>query len=77
MSYDENRISDQIDGGLHERKQLFLFGVRCSACGEKIPKHEKNLQHLGTMTKSEIEDIECISCEMKYRDSADIDMFGV
>ena len=30
MSYDENRISDQIDGGLHERKQLILSGVRLS-----------------------------------------------
>ena len=77
MSYDENRISDQIDGGLHEREQLFLFGVMCSACGEKIPEHEKNIKHLARMTKSELEDVECISCEMKYRDSADIDMFGV
>jgi hypothetical protein len=23
MSYDENRISDQIDGGLHEKEQEF------------------------------------------------------
>jgi hypothetical protein len=30
MSYDENRISDQIDGGLHEREQLILSGVRLS-----------------------------------------------
>ena len=30
MSYDENRISDQIDGGLHEQEQLFLSGVRRS-----------------------------------------------
>lgn len=27
MSYDENRISDLIDGGLHEKKQLFLSRV--------------------------------------------------
>jgi len=27
MSYDENRISDQIDGGLHEQEQLFLSSV--------------------------------------------------
>ncbi len=27
MSYDENRISDQIDGGLHEQEQLFLSRV--------------------------------------------------
>jgi hypothetical protein len=48
----------------------------CSACGEKIPEHEKNIEHLSRMTKSELEDVECISCEMKYRDSADIDNFG-
>ena len=24
MSYEENRISDQIDSGLHEQEQLFL-----------------------------------------------------
>tara|TARA_R110000823_G_scaffold204098_3_gene335151 strand:- start:1090 stop:1323 length:234 start_codon:yes stop_codon:yes gene_type:complete len=30
MSYDENRISDQIDGGLHEKEQLILSGVRLS-----------------------------------------------
>lgn len=77
MSYDENRISNQIDGGLHEREGLFLFGVMCSACGEQIPEHEKNISHLAQMSKSELEDVECISCEMKYRDSADIDMFGV
>jgi hypothetical protein len=27
MSYDENRISDLIDGGLHEQKQLHISGV--------------------------------------------------
>ena len=27
MSYDENRISDLIDGGLHEQEQLFLSHV--------------------------------------------------
>jgi hypothetical protein len=27
MSYDENRISDQIDGGIHEQEQLFLSRV--------------------------------------------------
>lgn len=26
MSYDENRISDLIDGGLHEQKQLHISG---------------------------------------------------
>ena len=30
MSYDEARISDQIDGGLHEKEQLILSGVRLS-----------------------------------------------
>ena len=30
MSYDENRISDQIDGGLQEQKQLFLSSVKIS-----------------------------------------------
>jgi len=58
------------------KEQLILSGVMCSACGEKIPEHEKNIHHLGEMTKSELEDIECIGCEMKYRDSADIDNFG-
>lgn len=28
MSYDENRISDQIDGGLHEQKQMYISDVR-------------------------------------------------
>lgn len=27
MSYDENRISDLIDGGLHDLEQLNLYGV--------------------------------------------------
>lgn len=27
MSYDENRISDLIDKGLHEQEQLFLSSV--------------------------------------------------
>ena len=27
MSYDENRISDQIDGGLYEQKQLHISDV--------------------------------------------------
>jgi aspartate carbamoyltransferase regulatory subunit len=52
-----------------------IHGVMCSACGEKIPEHEKNIEHLSRMTKSELEDVECISCEMKYRDSADIENF--
>jgi len=29
MSYDENRVSDQIDGGLHEKKQ-FIVSKRIS-----------------------------------------------
>ena len=30
MSYDENRISNQIDGGLYEQEQLILSSVRLS-----------------------------------------------
>lgn len=30
MSYDENRISDLIDGGLHKKEQLILSGIRLS-----------------------------------------------
>ena len=60
-----------------ENKQCNIQNVMCSACGEKIPEHEKNIQHLSRMTKIELEDVECVSCEIKYRDSADIDMFGV
>jgi hypothetical protein len=61
---------------LKTEKQCDIHGVMCSACGEKIPEHEKNIEHLSRMTKSELEDVECISCEIKYRDSADIDNFG-
>ncbi len=53
-----------------------IYTVLCGGGGEKIPEHEKNIEHLSRMTKSELEDVECISCEMKYRDSADIDNFG-
>jgi hypothetical protein len=59
-----------------DKKQCDIHVVMCSACGEKIPEHEKNIEHLSRMTKSELEDVECISCEIKYRDSADIDNFG-
>lgn len=53
-----------------------IHSVVCSACGEKIPEHEKDVILLSKMSKSDIEDLECISCEMKFRDSADLDMFG-
>jgi len=56
--------------------QCPTHGIICSACGEIIPEHEKNINHLAKMSKSELEDLECISCEIKYWDSADIDNFG-
>jgi hypothetical protein len=30
MSYDENKISDLIDGGLHQKEQLILSSVKLS-----------------------------------------------
>jgi protein-arginine kinase activator protein McsA len=53
-----------------------IHNVVCSACGEEIPEHEKDISLLAKMSQNELEDLECISCEMKFRDSADIDMFG-
>ncbi len=53
-----------------------IHNVVCSACGEEIPKHEKDISLLAKMSKIDLEDIECISCEIKFRDSADLDMFG-
>lgn len=53
-----------------------LYNVVCSACGEEIPEQEKDVSLLAKMSESELYDLECISCEMKFRDSADIDMFG-
>ena len=42
--------------------------IICNACGEEIPNHEK---YKGMNT----EDAECMSCEIKFWDSADIDNF--
>ena len=52
-----------------QKPQLNITVVMCSACGEEIPDHEK----YPTMVNMDIDEIECISCEMKYHDSADID----
>lgn len=54
-----------------QKPQLNIWVVMCSACGEEIPDHEKYT----SMTNMDIDEIECISCEMKYRDSADMDNF--
>jgi hypothetical protein len=43
--------------------------VMCSACGEEIPDHEK----YPAMANMSVDEIECISCEMKYRDGCDLD----
>lgn len=58
------------------QKSFTIHNVVCSACGEEIPEHEKDISLLAKMSQSELGDLECISCEMKFRDSADIDMFG-
>ena len=53
-------------------KALHIAVVVCSACGEEMPDHEKH----PAMMAMDIDDVECIDCEMKFRDSADLDMFG-
>lgn len=58
--------------GLKE-KILHNGGVLCNSCHELIPEHELLYTEMLNMDE---DDIECISCEMKYRDSADLDMFG-
>lgn len=55
-----------------EQEQCSIFSVVCSTCGEPLAQHElpANLDDID-------EDIiECIPCEIKYWDSADIDNFG-
>lgn len=54
------------------KEEIDLNCVVCSACGEEIPKHETKPE----MLSMDIDDIECLSCEIKYLDSMDIDMFG-
>ena len=46
--------------------------ITCSVCNQLIPEHEIDPK----MLNMDVSDLECIDCEMKYRDSADIDMFG-
>lgn len=58
------------------QRAIAIHNVVCSACGEEIPEHEKDVSLLAKMSYNELEDLECINCEIKYRDSADIDMFG-
>jgi hypothetical protein len=50
--------------------------IICCACGETIPEHEKDVELLSQMSDTQLEDVECMFCEIKFRDSADIDMFG-
>lgn len=57
---------------MKNKEKLNIAVLICSACGELIPEHEK----YAGMSLSELSDIECMSCEMKYWDSSDIDNFG-
>ena len=52
-----------------DNKAFAIHGVVCSACGEEIPEHEKYPE----MKNMDIDEIECMSCEMLARDSADLD----
>jgi DNA-directed RNA polymerase subunit RPC12/RpoP len=61
---------------MKSNEKCAIHNVVCSACGEEIPEHEKDVSLLSQMSISELDDVECIDCEMKYRDSADLDMFG-
>ena len=54
------------------KKAWSIGGVVCSACNELIPEHEIYPE----MLNMDADDIECIDCEMKFRDGADLDMFG-
>ena len=47
MSYDENRISDQIDGKLHEQEQLFLSRVVLSLNYDKAKELFNELINAG------------------------------
>ena len=51
------------------KEKLNLVVVLCSSCGEIIPEHEKYQE----MAQIDIDEIECMDCEMKARDSYDID----
>ena len=52
-----------------ETEQCTIFSVVCSACGEKLKPWElpKDLDNI------DYDEIECIPCEMKARDSEDLD----
>ena len=63
MKLEEQNLNEPL------KPQLNIAVVICSACGEEIPYHEK----YPAMANMDIDEIECISCEMKYRDSADLD----
>ena len=65
MNY--NKILIKQDGAY-----VLPGAVVCSACNELIPEHEI----YPGMLNMDADDVECIDCEIKYRDSADIDMFG-
>lgn len=43
MSYDENRISDQIEGGLHE--QCTIYSVSKSFSKTELEQHISKLEH--------------------------------
>ena len=63
MKLEEQNLNEPL------KPQLNIAVIMCSVCGEEIPHHEKYL----AMTNIDIDEIECISCEMKYRDNADLD----
>ena len=61
---------DEIEEYLKQNEKRLTYGiVMCSACGEELKPWElpKDLDSI------EIDEIECIACEMKARDSEDLD----
>jgi hypothetical protein len=68
LNLDKMKIEEQ---NLNEpqKPQLNIAVVVCSACGELIPDHQK----FPAMIQMDKDDIECMSCEMLARDSADLD----
>ena len=56
----------------NETEQCTIFSVVCSTCGEPLKQHELPAD----LNKIDKDTIECIPCEIKYWDSADIDNFG-
>ena len=53
--------------------EILIATIICGSCKEPIPDHEKDVALLSSLSQSDLEDVECISCENKYRDSSDID----